>query len=227
MSCIDWASAKGQQWFIREELWIARPAGLWSQANWEVGDDCPDEGDKQAVRNALKEGWECKREGIKEQHLPLLPEHWQPLYLHTDSTVSNNMPVRHTLTHTYYIASTCIAHTLCAVASALYVLLTIPYQQLSIATYTTPMSQCSLQTQQSELLKQQYCMRPIWAQTQFSCYVAASATRIAEFVMISPSGSGVSQLMLSCCLSESFNVIDGAALQLLQAWMKERIHAIA
>lgn len=45
---------------------VLKPAGLRRQTNWKVGDSCPDEGDKQAVGNALKESWECKREGIKE-----------------------------------------------------------------------------------------------------------------------------------------------------------------
>ena len=58
------------------------PARLWSKAHWEVGKRSPDNSFCKGEGQPLQEGGEGKGEGVKEQHAPLLPEHWQPLTLH-------------------------------------------------------------------------------------------------------------------------------------------------
>ena len=58
------------------------PVWLTSKANREVCNDSPNGGGCQGEGNALQEGWEAETEGIKEQHVLLLPEHWQVCHLH-------------------------------------------------------------------------------------------------------------------------------------------------
>ena len=59
----------------------AVPARFSSQAHREVGHNCPGGGGCQREWDALEKGWEREREGVKEQHVLLLPKDWQVLHL--------------------------------------------------------------------------------------------------------------------------------------------------
>ena len=69
------------------------PARFSTKAHGEVGEHCPDDSLCSREGQPLQEGGEGKGEGVKEEHAPLLPEHWQPLTLHAIHNTSANISI--------------------------------------------------------------------------------------------------------------------------------------